>query len=94
MSFHPESVAIIGASGDANAISGGRWNPPADGYPGQIYAVNPNRETLPRGTGTAQVLCEYEVKAWLRADGLPDLMAAWSRDLTRRWRRPGFSAIR
>ena len=26
---------------------------------------------LPQGTGTAQVLCEYEVKAWLRAGGFP-----------------------
>ena len=45
--FHPESIAIIGASGDANAISGRPLGIlQRHGYSGQIYVVNPNRETV------------------------------------------------
>ena len=45
--LHPESIALIGASGDEAAISGlplGILQ--RHGYSGQIYIVNPNRSTV------------------------------------------------
>ena len=38
---------------------------------GNALSTPEGLSALPRGTGTAQVLCEYEVKAWLRAGGFP-----------------------
>lgn len=45
--FHPRSIAIIGASGDAKAVSGRPLGIlQQHGYSGQIYIVNPNRDTV------------------------------------------------
>ena len=45
--FHPESIALIGASGDETAIAGRPLGIlRRHGYSGQIYIVNPNRSTV------------------------------------------------
>lgn len=45
--FHPKSVAILGASNDATRISGRALHyMKKAGYRGQIYPVNPTRETV------------------------------------------------
>jgi acetate---CoA ligase (ADP-forming) len=45
--FHPNSIAIIGASGDPNAVAGRPLGIlQRHGYAGQIYVVNPNHDTV------------------------------------------------
>lgn len=44
--FEPESVAIIGASEKEGSVGATLMTNVLDGYQGQVYPVNPNRETI------------------------------------------------
>lgn len=54
--FAPESIAVVGASGDPEKLSGRPHRfLERHGYPGDVYLVNPNRETIDGETCYASI---------------------------------------
>lgn len=69
--FHPRSIAVIGASDDANRI-GGRtiWNLAAGGFAGPVYPINPNRPIV-QGLPAYKTLAEVPGEIDLAVVALP-----------------------